>query len=97
MVRNGSQKKSEWGEGHKKIRESETNIDSDLMFELALFRSTFFITSDASDQASGAELCHDLPGLRKPVTLFPLKLTESKLNWEVKEMQIYAIVARLHQ
>jgi len=44
----------------------------------------------------GAQLCLDFEGVRKTVALFSRKLTQSQLNWAVKEKEMYAILACLH-
>lgn len=46
---------------------------------------TFFIISDANDLAVSAQLCQNVYGIRKTVTVFPRKLTQSQVNWSVKE------------
>jgi len=63
------------------------------MSEPALFGSTFFITSDASELVLGEQSFKVFDGVRKPVALFSRKLTQSQLNWAVKEREMYAIVA----
>jgi len=57
----------------------------------------FFITSDASDLAVGAQLCQDFDGVRRTVGLFSRKLTQGQLNWENREKELYVIVACLHK
>jgi len=57
----------------------------------------FFITSDASYLAVGAQLCQDFDGVRNTVALFSHKLAQSQLNWAFKDKEMYAIVVCLHK
>ena len=57
----------------------------------------FFVRTDASDFAVGAQLCQNLDGQLRTVALFSRKLNPSQLNWAVKEKEMYAVVAALHK
>jgi len=82
----GSQRTFEWRDVEQKdFEDLKRRMAQTLSLNQPCLDPPFYITSDASDQAVGAQLCQDFDGVRKTVALFSRKLTPSQLNCAVKE------------
>ena len=86
------------GEGHiQAFEELKRNLGDNLWLYQPHLDQPFIVRADASEIAVGAQLCQILEGKMRTVALFSRKLTNSQLNWAVKEKEMYAIVAALHK
>jgi len=86
------------GDGDKEaLEDPKRRLAKTSCLNLPCLDQPFFISSNASDVVIGAQLCQDFDGVRKTVALFSRNLTQSQLNWAVKEKEMYAFVACLHK